>query len=103
MVKSLRRSLNALRGDQPGSLIVAQSKESNLYIGPSHSFSFLRDTAGMEGMLSTANRQAHSELRPLSSILTTAEVHPPSETGTSFHVPSRLVGYRWVSLHLERR
>lgn len=71
---------------------------SQLYIGPSHSFSFLQEApADIERLprqgLKDTRQGAISEIRSMSSSLTTAKVGNPMGSPTTFYVPSRPVGY----------
>lgn len=71
---------------------------SELYIGPSHSFSFLQEApADIERLprqgLKDSHQGAISEIRSMSSSLTTARVWNPMGSPTNFYVPSRPAGY----------
>ncbi|PYI00082.1 hypothetical protein BO71DRAFT_312305 [Aspergillus ellipticus CBS 707.79] len=93
----------------PNSTVPKESTrtDSGLFIAPSHSFSFLKDTsATMEANLQSSNDASHqsafSGLEYLSTRLTTAQVdQQPTENMTTFYVPSRALGYRSMSQILE--
>ncbi|RAK75021.1 fungal specific transcription factor domain-containing protein, partial [Aspergillus fijiensis CBS 313.89] len=84
---------------------VVEKDRSNpkLYIGPSHSFSFLREaSASIEKIprppSDATHLSAHSELRYLSSQLGTSHVEQMTEKSAAvFHVPSKATGYRMIS------
>ncbi|KAJ5297882.1 Transcription factor [Penicillium antarcticum] len=77
--------------------------DSKLYIGPSHSFSFLKEaSANIDAIAQPAGddtrQSAHSELQYLSNSLTTARVEQQKkEDSNSFFIPSRAIGYRLIS------
>lgn len=76
-----------------------------LYIGPSHSFSFLQEaTAGIERLprqeLKDTRQGVISEINNMSSGLTTARIGNPVEKPANFHVPSRAAGYALLSSEL---
>ncbi|KAG7071366.1 Fungal specific transcription factor domain-containing protein, partial [Colletotrichum scovillei] len=83
------------------------SRVPKLFIGESHSFSFvreatgnLRSTPGIPGPSSQQETDAQSELQFLSSSLTTATVEPGHNLHISgFHVPSRAIGYKLIGKH----
>ncbi|KAJ5611392.1 hypothetical protein N7510_008111, partial [Penicillium lagena] len=80
---------------------------SQLYIAPSHSFSFLQEAPeGIERLPRQGfeeNRQsAMSEIRNLSFSLTAARVGNSMESSTTFHVPSRPAGYSLLGKFLEQ-
>lgn len=84
---------------------VVEKDRSNpkLYIGPSHSFSFLREaSASIEKIprlpSDATHLSAHSELRYLSSQLGTSHVEQMTEKSAAvYHVPSKATGYRMIS------
>ena len=78
--------------------------EPGLYIGQSHSFSFLKETPAIieeatpQHPSTAARESAHSELQNLSTALTEAQVDQKAGEGDmAFYVPSRPVGYRLIS------
>ncbi|KAJ5118818.1 hypothetical protein N7448_010525, partial [Penicillium atrosanguineum] len=78
-----------------------------LYIGPSHSFSFLQEApAGIECLsrqeLRNTREGAISEIKNMSSSITTARIENPVGLSTNFHVPSRSAGYALLSKFLEQ-
>jgi hypothetical protein len=85
----------------------ARSKDvSNreLYVGPSHSFSFLNDVPFVIDRVvptpasALARDSAHSEIQRLSSTLTIAQEAPQTREGAmEFRVPSKAAGYRMIS------
>ncbi|PYI27435.1 hypothetical protein BP00DRAFT_405016 [Aspergillus indologenus CBS 114.80] len=78
-----------------------------LYIGPSHSFSFLREaSASIEKIprpqSDATHQSARSELQYLSSQLGTSHVEQMTEESAAvFHVPSKATGYRMISRFFE--
>ncbi|KAE8324017.1 fungal-specific transcription factor domain-containing protein [Aspergillus sergii] len=76
---------------------------SDLYIGPSHSFSFLRETPANIDVIprlsyDDTRQSAYSELRYLSDRLTTGQVNQNVlEYTPHFCVPSRPTGYHLIS------
>ncbi|KAJ5185839.1 Transcription factor [Penicillium cf. griseofulvum] len=81
--------------------------ERRLYVGPSHSFSFLKEASANIDTIrlspgSSTSQSAHSELQYLSGRLTTTEVEQNNaEDSTTFYIPSRATGYRLISRFLE--
>ena len=86
----------------------AQRNEPNpdLFIGPSSSFFFLKETSAnldknTRSLDSPAHQSARSELQRLSTSLTTAvvdhEQDAPDAPAMSFFIPSRQVGYALIS------
>jgi hypothetical protein len=78
---------------------------SHLYVGPSHSFSFLQETpAGIERLprqeFEESRQGAIFEIDNMSSGLTTAQIRNTVESSAKFHVPSRSVGYALLSSEL---
>lgn len=77
--------------------------DSELYIGPSHSFSFLKEApANIEAISqprSNATRQdAYSELSYISNSLTTAQINQKvGGDEMTFYIPSKAAGYRMIS------
>lgn len=79
--------------------------DSPLYIGPSHSFSFLQEaSAGLERLpqqeAQDTRQGAISEVSNIASNLTTARIGNPVGLSSKFHVPSRSVGYARLSSKL---
>ncbi|KAK1458660.1 hypothetical protein CCUS01_09137 [Colletotrichum cuscutae] len=85
------------------------SRIPKLFIGESHSFSFvreatenLRSTPGIPGPSSRQEADAQSELQFLSTSLTTATLEPGHNSHMSgLHVPSRAIGYKLIGTFLE--
>ncbi|CAI7583720.1 unnamed protein product [Penicillium glandicola] len=81
--------------------------ESRLFVGPSHSFSFLKEaSANIDSIRQSpgkaTSQRAHSELQYLSGRLTTTEVEQQvSEDSTTFYIPSKPTGYHLISKFLE--
>ena len=80
----------------------AERSDSELYIGPSHSFSFLQEApAGIERLppqgVEDPRRDVIAEIHNMSSSLTSAKMAKPMKDSTSFHIPSRSVGYALLS------
>ncbi|OQE37661.1 hypothetical protein PENCOP_c009G02782 [Penicillium coprophilum] len=81
--------------------------ESRPYIGPSHSFSFLREASAnvdaiRQSLGDVTSQSAHSELEYLSGRLTTAEGDQQIiEDSSAFYIPSKATGYRLISKFLE--
>lgn len=71
------------------------ASDSQLYIGPSHSFSFLREApVGIQHVNQQGlEERAITEIRDMSSSLSTAPARYSMENSTPFHVPPRAVGY----------
>ncbi|KAF4960809.1 hypothetical protein FSARC_10361 [Fusarium sarcochroum] len=76
----------------------------NLFLGNSHSFSFLKDTSAhinSAGLASTSVQQhAVDELQYLSNSLTTA-VLDKEQINNGFHIPSKAEGYKLIGSFLE--
>ncbi|KAJ5369515.1 hypothetical protein N7509_014127 [Penicillium cosmopolitanum] len=84
----------------------ADRSDSELYIGPSHSFSFLQEApAGIERLarqgVEDSRQCAISEIHNMSSSLTSARIGNPTKASTGFHVPSRSAGYALLGKFLE--
>ncbi|KAJ5827562.1 Transcription factor [Penicillium robsamsonii] len=81
--------------------------KSGLYVGPSHSFSFLKEaSANIDAIRQSSGhatgQNAHSELQYLSGRLTATEVEQSvANDSTTFYIPSRAIGYRLISRFLE--
>ncbi|KAH8690734.1 hypothetical protein BGW36DRAFT_389237 [Talaromyces proteolyticus] len=121
LTSSVERALQNIAPDYPRtedspdlrlSRRVARSEkecpDSRLYIGSSHSFSFLKDTSTnleifQQPSNENARRNACSELQYLNTTLTTAQIHRNivGDTSTSYYVPSRAAGYRLIGQFLE--
>ncbi|KAJ5762003.1 Transcription factor [Penicillium nucicola] len=77
--------------------------DSRLYIGPSTSFSFLKEaSANIDAIAQPSGDDtrpsAHSELQYLSNSLTTARVkQQKKEDSNDYYIPSRAAGYRLIS------
>ena len=77
-----------------------------LHIGPSNSFSFLKEASANIDAIpqppGDATRQsAYSELQYLSSRFNTAEVETQTlKSSTEFHIPSKAAGYRLIGRKL---
>ncbi|KAF3808274.1 hypothetical protein GCG54_00006893 [Colletotrichum gloeosporioides] len=83
-----------------------EAQVPNLFLGPSHSFSFLKETpthidAVSKSPSTLAHHNAYSELRYLSNTLTTATVSPDTTAMKGFHVPPKSVGYQLIGQFLE--
>lgn len=83
----------------------ADRSDSELYIGPSHSFSFLQEApAGIERLarqgVEDSRQCAISEIHNMSSSLTSARIGNPTKASTGFHVPSRSAGYALLGSEL---
>ncbi|KAK2063312.1 hypothetical protein LY76DRAFT_563433 [Colletotrichum caudatum] len=79
-----------------------------LFLGPSHSFSFLKEASNNIETASRAStpfayQHAHSELQFLSSSLTTATVKTEEGAGDDegFFIPSKALGYQLIGTFLE--
>ncbi|GFF58156.1 uncharacterized transcriptional regulatory protein C11D3.07c [Aspergillus udagawae] len=102
-------SRDETRGPDPNNCPMAIGNNrptAQLYIGPSHSFSFLEETASSMKTIrrpphDTTLQNAISELGHLSSRLTTAHVENSTEGLSTFYVPSRAAGYGLISKFLE--
>ncbi|KAJ5159071.1 Transcription factor [Penicillium coprophilum] len=81
--------------------------ESRPYVGPSHSFSFLKEASAnvdaiRQSLGDMTSQSAHSELQYLSGRLATAEGDQQIiEDSTAFYIPSKATGYRMISKFLE--
>ncbi|OGM43835.1 hypothetical protein ABOM_007590 [Aspergillus bombycis] len=99
------RSTNDQRPTEPSHSVAAATNDSNsdLYIGPSHSFTFLRETpANIDAIprpsCDETRQSAHSELQYLSNSLGSAQVDQGvTEDPLHFYIPSRPVGYHLIS------
>ncbi|KAJ5769064.1 hypothetical protein N7520_003623, partial [Penicillium odoratum] len=81
----------------------ADRSDSELYIGPSHSFSFLQEApAGIKRLppqgVEDSRQDVISEIHNMSSSLTSARMANPIIEPKSFHIPSRSVGYALLSI-----
>ncbi|KAJ9273174.1 transcriptional regulator family: Fungal Specific TF [Paecilomyces variotii] len=77
-----------------------------LFVGPSHAFSFLRETSAtieaISKSQSSVHQEAHSELQYLSNTLTRAEIDQGMrEEASGFYVPTERVGYSLIGRFLE--
>ncbi|KAJ5623059.1 hypothetical protein N7490_011664 [Penicillium lividum] len=84
----------------------ADRSGSELYIGSSHSFSFLQEApAGIKRLspqgVEDSRQDVISEIHNMSSSLTSARMPNPINEPKSFHIPSRSVGYALLSKFLE--
>ncbi|PTU20328.1 hypothetical protein P175DRAFT_0510242 [Aspergillus ochraceoroseus IBT 24754] len=123
-VQQLAHSVNcALQDISPASSTTGRNQQSNLalqpvrvesnpagsrlYLGQSHSFSFLRETpANIEASRhqpgNVTRQNAYSGLQDLSNSLTTSQVDlRGGESNAGFYVPSRPAGYQLISKFLE--
>jgi hypothetical protein len=77
--------------------------DARLYIGPSNSFSFLKEASANIDAIpqpwgDDTQQSARSELQYLSSRLATAEVETQTLGNSGgFHVPTKVAGYRLIS------
>ncbi|KNG89742.1 hypothetical protein ANOM_001973 [Aspergillus nomiae NRRL 13137] len=102
------RPINAQKPAEPSHSVAVAANDSNsdLYIGPSHSFTFLQETpANIDAIRRPSchetRQSARSELQYLSNSLGSAQVAQGTMEDTmSFYVPSRPVGYRLISKFL---
>ncbi|KAJ5805700.1 uncharacterized protein N7503_003302 [Penicillium pulvis] len=92
----------------PNQTIVNGADRSNpeLYIGPSHSFSFLQEApAGIERLppqgVEDSRQDVISEIHNMSSNLTSAKLPVSKKDSISFHIPSKSVGYALLSKFLD--
>lgn len=101
---ALHRGGDARRRDTSNRI----SKEPQLFIGPSHSFSMVKDAlSNLEGLgggssASVAeHRDARERLRDLSAAMATtvvgAQCVEEEDTRTGFHVPTKPIGYGYIS------
>ncbi|GFG20311.1 uncharacterized transcriptional regulatory protein C11D3.07c [Aspergillus udagawae] len=108
-LSAVSSSRDETRGPDPNNCPMATGNNrptAQLYIGPSHSFSFLEETASSMKTIrrpphDTTLQNAISELGHLSSTLTTAHVENSTEDLSTFYVPSRAAGYGLISKFLE--
>lgn len=79
---------------------------SELSVGSSHAFSFLRETpatiAAMTNSQASIHQRAHSEFQYLSNTLTRAAVNQRSGRTSRFYVPTERVGYSLIGRKLFR-
>ncbi|KAJ5523373.1 hypothetical protein N7513_012917 [Penicillium frequentans] len=102
-----RRDLNKLPIES-NQIIVSEADrpDPELFIGPSHAFSFFQEApAGIERLppqgVEDSRQSVISEIQNMSSSLTSAKMaNPMKDTTTNFHVPSRSVGYALLSKFL---
>lgn len=102
-----RRDLNKLPIES-NQIIVSEADrpDPELFIGPSHAFSFFQEApAGIERLppqgVEDSRQSVISEIQNMSSSLTSAKMaNPMKDTTTNFHVPSRSVGYALLSSEL---
>lgn len=83
----------------------ADRSDPELYIGPSHSFSFLQEApAGIKRLppqgVGDSRQEVISEIHNMSSCLTSAKLPISMKDSTSFYIPSRSVGYALLSSEL---
>ncbi|KAJ5113088.1 hypothetical protein N7456_001622 [Penicillium angulare] len=84
----------------------AEKVDSEVYIGPSHSFSFLKETpVGIRRLAQPGDdsfvQGAISEIDKMSSRLRSSEVRTPIESSSRFHIPSKSAGYSLLGKFLE--
>jgi hypothetical protein len=104
-ISAASSSRDETRGPDPNNCPMATGNNrptAQLYIGPSHSFSFLEETASSMKTIrrpphDTTLQNAISELGHLSSRLTRAHVENSTEGLSTFYVPSRAAGYGLIS------
>ncbi|KAK1676145.1 hypothetical protein BDP55DRAFT_693403 [Colletotrichum godetiae] len=92
-----------------GAQVLSRAHQSELFVGASHSFSFVREatenvrtTSGNPSRSSQQETDAQSELQFLSTSLTTAAVEPVHNThAAGFYIPSRATGYKLIGTFLE--
>lgn len=80
----------------------ADRSDPELYIGPSHSFSFLREApAGVERLpphdVEDSRQDVISQIHNMSTSLASAKMANSLNDSTVFHIPSRSVGYALLS------
>ncbi|KAK1763066.1 fungal-specific transcription factor domain-protein [Phialemonium atrogriseum] len=109
-VKSARTATYP-RGDSHCATSSMGVKEPQLFIGPSHSFSIVRDAlSNVEGLRNsstsiTEHQNAREDLNDLSTAIATAavDVQGPEEADSAmgFHVPTKQAGYGFISRFLQ--